>query len=94
MKTMKLHDLLPQSWRNRIEINRRIKALRSWQLGYLSGIADLKFPGLIPADQTLTGCKADKHFADGYEWALTNPVALSLPANKILTLKRLKQEYR
>ncbi len=91
---MKLHDLLPQSWRNRIEINRRIKALRSWQLGYLSGIADLKFPGLIPADQTLTGCKADKHFADGYEWALTNPVALSLPANKILTLKRLKQEYR
>ena len=91
---MKLHDLLPQSWRNRIEINRRIKALRSWQLGYLSGIADLKFPGLIPADQTLTGCKADKHFANGYEWALTNPVALSLPANKILTLKRLKQEYR
>ncbi len=91
---MKLHDLLPQSWRNRIEINRRIKALRSWQLGYLSGIADMKFPGLILADQTLTGCKADKDFADGYDWALTNPVALSLPANKTLTPKRLEQEYR
>ena len=94
MKTMKLYDLLPQSWRNKIEINRKLQELRSWQLGYLSGIADLKFPGLIPADQTLTGCKADKHFADGYEWALTNPVALSLPANKTVTPKRLAQKYK
>lgn len=91
---MNLYNLLPQSWRTKIEINRKLKELRSWQLGYLSGIADLKFPGLIPADQTLTGCKADKHFADGYEWALTNPVALSLPTNKTLTPKRLAQKYK
>jgi len=91
---MNLYNLLPQLLRTKIEINRKLKELRSWQLGYLSGIADLKFPGLIPADQTLTGCKADKHFADGYEWALTNPVALSLPANKTLTPKRLAQKYK
>lgn len=91
---MNLYNLLPQLLRTKIEINRKLKELRSWQLGYLSGIADLKFPGLIPADQTLTGCKADKHFADGYEWALTNPVALSLPANKTLTPKRLAHKYK
>ena len=81
---MNLYNLLPQSLRTKIEINRRLKALRSWQFGYLSGIADMKFPG----------GKADKHFADGYEWALTNPVALSLPANKTLTPTRLAQKYK
>lgn len=74
----KLTDLLPAKVKSFLAEREHIANERQWQLGYMHGVADQYFPGLIPELQTLKNHDS-QHFANGYEWAITHPVALSLP---------------
>ncbi len=54
-------------------------AEKEWQLGYINGVADRLFPGLIPLSETKHNKDKSYNYTEGYAWARSSALAVSLP---------------